>query len=88
MARTKQLNIVVTFMGTPYVINDLGFGKTPRFELHNQTSQQVESKSNNPKDFDSIVWEDNENVEPVDFVEETQTRVGKRRGRRKKLTKI
>ena len=67
-------------MGTPYVINDLGFGKTPRFELYNQTSHQVESKSNNPKDFDSIVWEDSENAEPVDFVEEVQTRARKRRG--------
>lgn len=84
MAKTKQLNIVVTFMGTPYVINDLGFGKTPRFELYDQTSRQVKSKSNNPKDFDSIVWEGKENVEPVDFVEEAQARAGKRRGRRKK----
>ncbi len=77
MARTKKLNIVVTFMGTPYVINDLGFGKAPRFELYNQTSQRVESKSNNPRDFDNIVWEDNENVE----LSETPKRRKSRRGK-------
>ena len=80
-AKTKQLNIVVTFMGTPYVINDLGFGKTPRFELYNETTKTVEAKADNPRDFDNIVWKENMNVE---FSETPESR--KSRGR--KLTKI
>lgn len=55
MARTKQLNLVVRFNGTPYVINDLGLGKSPRFELYNETTKAVEAKSDNPRDFDNIV---------------------------------
>lgn len=62
MARTKQLNIVLRFGGTPYVINDLGFGKSPRFELCNETTKVVEAKSDNPRDFDNIVWKDGTNV--------------------------
>nr|DAG87329.1 MAG TPA: hypothetical protein [Herelleviridae sp.] len=81
MARTKQLNIVVTFMGTPYVINDLGFGKTPRFELYNEATNAVEAKSNNPRDFNNIVWKENTDVE---FSETPKSR----KGRRRKLTKI
>ena len=59
MARTKQLNLVVRFVvrfnGTPYVINDLGLDKSPRFELYNETTKAVEAESDNPRDFDNIV---------------------------------
>ena len=63
MARTKKLNLVVQLGETPYVINDLGSGKSPRFELYNQTTKTVEAKSNNPMDFDNIVWKEDVSVE-------------------------
>ena len=55
MARTKQLNIRVTFNGTNLVINDLGENKSPRFELYDTGTKQVIKKSNNPLDFDDYV---------------------------------
>lgn len=76
MARTKQLNLVVRFSGTPYVINDLGFGKSPRFELYNETTKAVEVKSDNPRDFDSIVWKEDMDVE---FSETHKSKKGRRR---------
>lgn len=76
MAKTKQLNIVVRFGGTSYVINDLGFGKSPRFELYNETTKTVEAKSDNPRDFDNIVWKENMDVE---FSETPKNRKGRRR---------
>ena len=79
MARTKQLNLVVRFGGTPYVINDLGLSKSPRFELYNETTKAVEAKSDNPRDFDSIVWKEDMDVE----LSETPT---SRKGRRRKET--
>lgn len=51
MARTKQLNLILHYGGTPYHINDLGEAKSPRFELYNTDTQKVISKSNNPLDF-------------------------------------
>lgn len=63
MAKTKQLNLVIRFGGTPYVINDLGFSKSPRFELCNEITKAVEAKSDNPRDFDSIVWKEDIDVE-------------------------
>ena len=81
MARTKQLNLVVRFGGTSYVINDLGFGKSPRFELYNETTQAVEAKSDNPRDFDNIVWKEDMDAE---FFETLKSR----KSRRRKLTKI
>lgn len=80
MARTKQLNLVVRFNGTPYVINDLGLGKSPRFELYNEITKTVEAKSNNPIDFDNIVWKEGIDIE---FSETLKSRKGRR-----KLTKI
>ena len=77
MARTKQLNLIVRFGGTPYVINDLGFGKSPRFELCNETTKVVEAKSDNPRDFDNIVWKEDINDE---FSEAPKSR--KSRGRK------
>lgn len=79
MARTKQLNLVVRFSGTPYVINDLGHNKSPRFELYNEATKAVEAKSDNPRDFDNIVWKEDIDVE----LSETPTN---RKGRRRKET--
>lgn len=76
MARTKQLDLVVRFSGTPYVINDLGFGKSPRFELYNESAKTVEAKSDNPRDFDNIVWKEDKDVE---LFETPKTRVCRRR---------
>ncbi len=56
MARTKKINIVVDYVNTPYVINDLGEAKTPRFELYNTKTRSVTSRSNDPRDFDEIVY--------------------------------
>lgn len=55
MARTKTLNIVLTYTGTEYVVNDLGEAKSPRFELYHIPTKSVKSKSNNPLDFDAII---------------------------------
>lgn len=79
MPRTKQLNLVVRFGRTPYAINDLGLGKSPRFELYNETTKAVEAKSDNPRDFDSIVWKEDMDVE----LSETPT---SRKSRRRKET--
>lgn len=76
MARTKQLNLVVRFGGTPYAINDLGVGKSPRFELYNETTKTVEAKTDNPRDFDNIVWKEYMNVE---FSETPKSRKDRRR---------
>ena len=81
MAKTKQLNLVLRFGGTSYVINGLGFGKSPRFELYNEATKAVEAKSDNPRDFDNIVWKEDIDVE----LSETPK---SRKGRRRKLTKI
>lgn len=63
MARTKQLNTVLTYVGTPYVVNDLGEAKSPRFELYNTEAHSVKLKSNNPLDFDKIIFGDEVNAE-------------------------
>lgn len=63
MARTKQLNVVLTYIETPYVVNDLGEAKTPRFELYNTETHSVKLKANNPLDFDKIIFGDDEDVE-------------------------
>ena len=76
MARTKQLNLVVRFSGTPYVINDLGLGKSPRFELYNETTKTVEAKADNPRDFDNIVWKEDMDVE---FSKTPKSRKSRRR---------
>lgn len=53
--KNKQLNIVVTYENTDYVINDLGEEKSPRFELFNIKAGTTEAKSNNPYDFDDYM---------------------------------
>ena len=78
MARTKQLNTVLTYVGTPYVVNDLGETKTPRFELYNTETHSVKLKSNNPLDFDKIIFGDGVNAE---FSEESTK---PKRGRKRK----
>lgn len=60
MARTKNLNIVVTYGDTGYVINDFGPDKSPRFELYHIYDKKSIKKSNNPYDFDKYmakVWQ-------------------------------
>lgn len=56
MARTKQLNVVVTYANTPWVINDKGETASPRFELYNKETKEVRTKSNNPLDFDKLIF--------------------------------
>lgn len=55
MARTKNLNIVVTYGNTGYVINDFGPDKSPRFELYHIYDKKSIKKSNNPYDFDEYM---------------------------------
>ena len=68
MPRTKSLHIVVSYGDTGYVVNDLGEGKSPRFELYHIFDKKSIKKSNNPLDFDEILWkiwekeEEKENV--------------------------
>lgn len=52
MPRTKILHPVITYTGTDYIVNDLGLGKSSRFELYNTAIHKVMQKSNNPMDFD------------------------------------
>ncbi len=56
MPRTKNLNIVVTYEGTGYVVNDFGIGKSPRFELYHIPTKKSIKKSNDPYDFDDYMW--------------------------------
>ena len=56
MARTKSINIVVTYGNTGYVVNDFGIGKNPRFELYHIPSKKSIKKSNNPNDFEEYIW--------------------------------
>lgn len=60
MARTKNLNIVVAYGDTGYVVNDFGLDKSPRFELYHIPDKKSIKKSNNPIDFDEYmakVWQ-------------------------------
>lgn len=60
MARTKNLNIVVTYGNTGYMINDFGPDKSPRFELYHIYDKKSIKKSNNPYDFDEYmvkIWQ-------------------------------
>ena len=79
MPRVKQIHAVVHFVGTDYIINDLGPGKSPRFELYNEKTKTVVQKSNNPLTFDKYM---EENVY-VEFSETPKNKKGRR-----KLTKI
>ena len=60
MPRVKNLNIVITYGSTEYIINDLGPTKSPRFELYHIPTKKSIKKSNNPYDFDEYmtkVWQ-------------------------------
>lgn len=60
MARTKNLNIVVDYGNTGYVINDFGPDKSPRFELYHIYNKKSIKKSDNPRDFDEYmakIWQ-------------------------------
>ena len=68
MARTKNLNTVVTYGETGYVINDLGLGKSPRFELYHIYDKKSIKKSDNPWDFDDYIlkiWKKEREIEGV-----------------------
>lgn len=56
MPRTKNLNIVVQYGETGYIINDLGTDKSPRFKLYYIPNKKIIKKSNNPLDFDDVIW--------------------------------
>lgn len=68
MARTKNLNIVVTYGETGYVINDFGPDKSPRFELYHIYDKKSIKKSDNPWDFDDYmlkIWKKEREIEDV-----------------------
>lgn len=68
MARTKNLNTFVTYGETGYVINDLGLGNSPRFELYHIYDKKSIKKSDNPWDFDDYmlkIWEKEREIEGV-----------------------
>ena len=73
MAKTKQGRIVVQFSNTSYVIYDLN-SKRPRFELYDKTKKIIKSKSDNPLDFDKIVFGDDFNAEIFEELKATTTR--------------
>ena len=79
MPRVKKLHVVVRIIGTDYVINDLGPGKSPRFELYNEKTKTVVQKSNNPLLLNKYVEEN--------FYAESSETPKSKKGRRK-LTKI
>ncbi len=51
MPRVKKINTVVTYSGTDWVVNDLGFEHKPRFELYNIKTKEILAKSNSPVEF-------------------------------------
>lgn len=55
----KKLNIVVEYIGTNYVVNDLGARKSPRFELYDKAKKKTIKKSNDPLSFDNLIYGDN-----------------------------
>lgn len=68
MARIKNLNIVVAYGETGYVINDMGTDKSPRFELYHIYDKKSIKKSDNPIDFDDYIlkiWEKEREIEGV-----------------------
>lgn len=68
MARTKNLNIVVDYGNTGYIINDFGPDKSPRFELYYIPTKKSIKKSDNPYDFDEYiikVWQKEVNNQDV-----------------------
>ena len=64
MPRVENLNIVVIYGKTGYIINNLEQNKSPRFELYHITTK----KSNNPLDFDEYMWKIQHKEEQIDDV--------------------
>ena len=68
MPRIKNLNIVVAYGETGYIINDLGTDKSPRFELYHILDKKSIKKSDNPWEFDEYmdkIWDKAEGTENV-----------------------
>ena len=68
MPRVKNLNILVTYGETGYIINDLGQDKSLRFELYHIPTKKSIKKSNNPLDFDEYmnkIWRKEEQIDDV-----------------------
>lgn len=60
MSQTKNLNIVVAYGNTGYVVNDFSPDKSPRLELYHIPDKKSIKKSNNPYDFDKYmvkIWQ-------------------------------
>lgn len=57
MARTKELNIVVQYGNTGWVVNDKGQSVSPRFELYNTKTRETLDKGNDPTKFDKHIKE-------------------------------
>lgn len=55
MARTKELNIVVRYGDTGWMINDKGQSVSPRFELYNTKTRETLDKGNDPMKFDKHI---------------------------------
>ncbi len=78
MPRIKKLNLILHYGKTPYHINDLGEGKSPRFELYNTETKSVESKSNNPLVFHEYMDKIYQEMEDSDSVQESAKTKAKR----------
>ena len=66
VARTKNLNIVVVYGETGYVVNDLGQDKSPRFELYHIPTKKSIQRSDNPLNFYKFIekiWERKDEAE-------------------------
>lgn len=81
MPKQKSLHIVVDYVNTPYVTNDLGKDKSPRFELLDENTKQIVSKSDNLMDFHDIVF--GRRNDDVELAKEPK----KKRGRPRKADK-
>ena len=56
MAKPKNTNIVVRYVGFNSVMFDHGPSKSPRFELWDELNNKSLAKSDNPIDFDPMVF--------------------------------
>lgn len=56
MAKPKNTNIVVRYVGFNNVVFDHGPNKSPRFELWDEPNNKSLAKSDNPIDFDPMVF--------------------------------
>lgn len=56
-SKKSKERIVLQYIGTDYVVKDLGENESPRFLLYDKKSKKQVKKSDNPLDFDEIVFE-------------------------------